>query len=243
MVLPEPVTTEVPQTEPMPIAIPKEPVPDQAIVRFQPGTTAADMDAYIAQVTAQGGVISQRIDALGVIVIEGVNEAQLPASAAVAASEPDYFAGALMAVPLSDPYYPQQWSLPVINAPQGWLKMPTDAPKVTVDVIDSGMCADHPDLAGRVLPGWDFVEEEVDPNDTLGHGCGVAGIIAANVDDGRYSLLIGISFAAPEVAGVVAVELAFGRTLIINGEIVGIKQYIAAIWLSVLSSRSTSRTT
>ena len=107
-------------------------------------------------------------------------------------AEPDYYVSAQVAVPPSDPYYDQQWALPVIGAPEAWLELPADAPQVVVAVIDSGICADHPDLAGRVLPGWDFVEDDAQPQDAFGHGCGVAGIIAANIDDG-----IGMAGVAP----------------------------------------------
>ena len=39
--------------------------------------------------------------------------------------------------------------------------------------------ASHPDLAGRVVPGWDFVEGDATPQDLSGHGTHVAGTIAA----------------------------------------------------------------
>ncbi len=104
----------------------------------------------------------------------------------------DYYVSALIDVPTNDVYYDRQWALPVIGAPDAWLTLPSDAPSVTVAVIDSGICADHPDLAGRVVGGWDFVEGDNAPQDALGHGCGVAGIIAADVDNG-----IGIAGVAP----------------------------------------------
>src|SRR5690606_7584394 len=69
---------------------------------------------------------------------------------------------------------------------------PADAPTVIVAVIDSGVCADHPDLAGRIAAGWDFVEDDDTAQDAFGHGCGVAGVIAANIGDA-----IGIAGVAP----------------------------------------------
>ena len=35
----------------------------------------------------------------------------------------------------------------------------------------------HPDLAGKVIPGWDFVDNDADPTDLEGHGTHVAGTI------------------------------------------------------------------
>lgn len=57
-------------------------------------------------------------------------------------------------------------------------------------MIDSGICAAHPDLAGRILDGWDFLEGDATPQDDFGHGCSVSGVIAANMNDG-----IGIAVA------------------------------------------------
>ncbi|MEV5943427.1 type VII secretion-associated serine protease mycosin [Streptomyces sp. NPDC051994] len=53
---------------------------------------------------------------------------------------------------------------------------------VTVAVIDSGVAADHPDLAGRVLPGTSLLGDRSGGNsDTSSdsHGTAIAGIIAA----------------------------------------------------------------
>ena len=94
--------------------------------------------------------------------------------------------------PYNDPLYFEQWALPVIGAPEAWDALPTDAPQVTVAVIDSGICTEHPDLAGRILPGWDFLEQDAIPQDEFGHGCSVAGVIAAQPNNG-----IGIVGVAP----------------------------------------------
>ena len=70
----------------------------------------------------------------------------LPDSPAVIQTEPDYFVSALVDVPTSDPQFAQQWALPVLNAPAAWLQLPADMRTVSIAVIDSGICADHPDL-------------------------------------------------------------------------------------------------
>ncbi|MEV4640106.1 type VII secretion-associated serine protease mycosin [Actinoplanes sp. NPDC049548] len=54
---------------------------------------------------------------------------------------------------------------------------------VRVAVIDSGVDASHPQLRGRVAPGRDFLHGNADARqDCVGHGTGVAGIIAAGPD-------------------------------------------------------------
>jgi subtilisin family serine protease len=44
-------------------------------------------------------------------------------------------------------------------------------------VIDTGIRASHPDLSGRVLPGYDFIDNDTNADDCNGHGTSLAGII------------------------------------------------------------------
>lgn len=69
---------------------------------------------------------------------------------------------------------------------------------VTVAVIDTGVDGTHPDLAGQVLPGYDFVSgatgSQAGWDDANSHGTHVAGIIAAKDNNG-----VGITGVAPDV--------------------------------------------
>jgi subtilisin family serine protease len=56
---------------------------------------------------------------------------------------------------------------------------------VRVAVLDSGIDAAHPAFAGRLVPGYDFVDGDVDPSEvfapgsvSFGHGTHVAGLVA-----------------------------------------------------------------
>ena len=53
-----------------------------------------------------------------------------------------------------------------------------------VAVVDSGIKLDHPEFAGRLTAGYDFVNDDDAPDDDAGHGTHVAGIIAAGMDNG-----------------------------------------------------------
>jgi thermitase len=64
-----------------------------------------------------------------------------------------------------------------VDAPQAWAV--SRGAGVTVAVVDTGVDAGHADLAGRVVPGHDFVDDDADAQDLHGHGTHVAGTIAA----------------------------------------------------------------
>ncbi|EJR91171.1 S8 family peptidase, partial [Bacillus cereus] len=51
---------------------------------------------------------------------------------------------------------------------------------IKVAVIDTGIDSTHPDLKKNYLKGYDFVDNDTNPEDIVGHGTHVAGIIAAN---------------------------------------------------------------
>src|SRR4051812_17928978 len=95
-----------------------------------------------------------------------------------------------------DVYWTNQWALNApndvdINAPEAWT-LSTGA-GVTVAVIDTGVDAGHPDLAGHVRSdGYAYVAG-APTADAVGHGTHVAGIIAAVRNNGR-----GVAGAAPD---------------------------------------------
>jgi subtilisin family serine protease len=60
-------------------------------------------------------------------------------------------------------------------------------------VLDSGIYAAHPDLAARLVPGWNFVKGNADTSDILGHGTEVAGMVGASTNNGIG--IAGVSWA------------------------------------------------
>lgn len=85
----------------------------------------------------------------------------------------------------NDTYYAgYQWNLPHINLPNAW-GITVGSADVRIGVVDTGIDAGHPDLAGKVVDGYDFVNDDADPSDDNGHGTHVAGILSANTDNTR----------------------------------------------------------
>jgi type VII secretion-associated serine protease mycosin len=93
--------------------------------------------------------------------------------------------------PRYDPVRDEQWQLRELDAEEVWKV--SKGRGITVAVIDSGVDASHPDLAGQVLPGIDLVRRSGDGRvDLVGHGTTVAGLIAGR-DDRR-----GVAGLAPK---------------------------------------------
>src|SRR6476660_7444750 len=70
------------------------------------------------------------------------------------------------------------WAYQAANLPSAW-EVTSGSPGVVIAIMDSGVDATHPDLTGAVDPGWNFVDENADTTDLVGHGTAVAGIAAA----------------------------------------------------------------
>ncbi|QYR20121.1 S8 family peptidase [Paenibacillus sp. sptzw28] len=85
----------------------------------------------------------------------------------------------------NDALYSQyQWNLPSIETEKGW-NLTKGSDKVLIAVLDTGVQADHPDLKGKLEKGTNIMTEGDAPDDDVGHGTHVAGIIAASVNNGE----------------------------------------------------------
>lgn len=71
----------------------------------------------------------------------------------------------------------QVYAPQLLNLYTAW-DFPVVTTEVVIAIIDSGINREHPDFEGRVLPGYDFIYEDDEPNDENGHGTHVAGIVA-----------------------------------------------------------------
>jgi subtilisin family serine protease len=159
-------------------------VPGELLVRFRPGTPRAEMDAAAARA---GGTIAAAVADVGMHVVKVSPSrtqralASLRSEPSVLAVEQDVLISTLDTVP-NDALWSTQWGWRLIGAPRAW-----DATKgvssVVVAVLDTGVNAGHPDLAGATVPGRDLVNDDADPADDEGHGTAVAGVIAARTNN------------------------------------------------------------
>ena len=89
----------------------------------------------------------------------------------------------------SDPFFPDQWHL--LNTGQNGGKVGADIDLLTgwqvamgssgvvVAILDTGTQLDHPEFEGRLLPGYDFVYEDDDPDSGNPHAVEVMALLGA----------------------------------------------------------------
>ncbi|MCE7984208.1 MAG: peptidase S8 [Caldilinea sp. CFX5] len=75
------------------------------------------------------------------------------------------------------------YPLTVTHTIEGWDYTRGDS-SIIIAVLDSGINLSHPEFSGRLLPGYDFINNDADPTDDHGHGSHTAGIIGAGIDNG-----------------------------------------------------------
>lgn len=106
--------------------------------------------------------------------------AALNAEPSIVYAEPDYRYAAFLTP--DDPHFGKQWAHTRVNSVAGW-DISTGSSSVTIAIIDSGIDETHPDLAGKLVSGYDFVDSDSNPHDLNGHGTHVAGVAAAVGDN------------------------------------------------------------
>jgi serine protease len=134
--------------------------------------------------------------------------------AAALPNDPYFAAGQTLVTPVVGQWYlraPDSTAISAIDAVGAW-DLTAGSSSITVAVLDTGVRLDHPDLAGKLHPGYDFVHDAQSSNDGDGrdadasdpgdwtdanecspgeaastsswHGTQVAGLIGAATDNG-----------------------------------------------------------
>ena len=161
-------------------------VPGRLLVKFKGGV---DLDGQNSVHSLHGGVVVNEIPEIGVQVVEaptgklGEVLAGYLSDSRVEYAEPDYLAQGDF-TPDDEYYASRQYGPQITQADQAW-DITMGDPSVIVAVVDSGADFSHPDLQGKLVAGWDYVNNDADPADDNGHGTHVAGTIAAATNNGQ----------------------------------------------------------
>jgi len=155
-------------------------VPGRLIVKFRSNVLNVRRKAHLA---AEGLTIAEHLTLLDVELVsvpagqELDLAKELGRSPAILYAEPDYIVHAL-AQPNDPDYAFYQWNMPHVGLEGAW-DTTTGAEDIVIAVIDTGVDLAHPDLAGKLVAGYDYVNDDSNPSDDNGHGTHVAGIAAA----------------------------------------------------------------
>jgi len=197
-VVPAEATVEVTE-EPIPTEIP---IPTrEMLINYNPAATEESIQAMLQSLSAVELERIPQIGAMRVLLPETVSQPAAAMSAMRAASV--ISAAGVTNVELNgtlhalftpnDSLFPTQWALGG-GAGGTYVSTAWDASTrrgmgITIAVVDSGVDFQHPELSTQLLTtGWDFVNDDNNPDDDYGHGTEVAGIIAAKTNN-----LIGIA--------------------------------------------------
>jgi thermitase len=163
--------------------------PGRMLLKFQPGTPGSQAQRILEDLglTALGRV--GKLDVLRVAVPEGQEETVVQAlsrNPRVEFAELNYMVHATI-IPNDYYYSSRQWGPGKIQAPAAWdilldMGLLSD-PSITIAVLDTGVDLNHPDLYGKIVQGYDFVNNDSVAQDDHGHGTHVAGIAAAETNN------------------------------------------------------------
>jgi subtilisin family serine protease len=183
-------------------------VDNELIVRFRPEVSLEERQALFGLVTGQTKYAYKSVSDLYCIKLEGsardAFEMIKDRSDILMYAEPAYLMETF--VDANDPDYNSMYGLAAINAPEAW-DTTTGTSTTRIAIIDSGMDMDHPDLVDNLfrnpaegtgangidedgngltddISGWDFYDNDNNPDDQNGHGSHTGGTVGAAGNNG-----------------------------------------------------------
>ncbi|MFD2372056.1 S8 family peptidase [Brevibacillus sp. GCM10020057] len=154
----------------------------EVVVRFSPRPDQKSIDRMVASLDAK---IKRDFGKFMIIKSRSLTTKQLMKKLAEhpdsVFAEPNYLL--LPNRKPNDPYYTEyQWNLPLIGMEQSW-DVSEGSNDVIVAVVDTGVDMNHPEFKGKLVKGYNVLEDNDKPQDDNGHGTHVSGIIAARTNN------------------------------------------------------------
>jgi thermitase len=166
------------------LASPSAPfVQNEVLVKFKPNSAYAKAVA----INLVNGQVKQELSFIGwtVVRFNGTSVANaiqhFKSFSDVERAEPNYIKQ-LDHTP-NDPRFVEQTGMKRVKVEQGW-DLGKGSSTVIVAVIDTGVQLNHPDLVGKLVPGFDYSDNDADPSDFDGHGTHCAGNVGAATNNG-----------------------------------------------------------
>src|SRR5438876_2372768 len=178
------------------------------LVKLVDGLSAQEQADVIAR---NGGVEISSIPALRLHVIQ-VAPADLPQVLANYQADPQVVNAEenktrqSQAFPTDPLYLNHQWSLPKIGWDQVFGTV-TPTGSAIVAILDTGVDAQHPDLAGNVISGTSILDGSLGTTDPSGHGTWVAGIAAARTNTTSAEGIAGVAYAGVRIMPVTVLDV------------------------------------
>ena len=161
-------------------------VSDQVIVKFKEDV-APGLSAKIHLESGTDLLFRNKEIGFDVVKIKGgsVAEAieQYEKNPDVEYAEPNYIYS-VQWTPDDPLFSSHQWGPQKVRATSAWDVTKSNR-STRIAILDTGVQYDHPDLSGKVILGYDYVDDDWDPYDNHGHGTASAGIAAAVTDNAR----------------------------------------------------------
>ncbi|MCX7858362.1 MAG: S8 family serine peptidase, partial [Deltaproteobacteria bacterium] len=163
----------------------KKYVEDELLVQFKAGVPHFKARTMVEK---EGAQIARHVPQIRLMRIKAPPKALeaikkvLEKNPNVAFVEPNYIAKPQY-IP-NDTYFSSQWHLSKIQAPEGW-DISKGSENVIIAIADTGVNTNHPDLAPKLVPGYNCYAENTDVTDTHGHGTAVAGVAGAVCDNAQ----------------------------------------------------------
>jgi len=166
-------------------------VPQRVMIKFR----APWLNMYANRIAASlGARVEDALPQIGVLMLQIPPEADeklyaeaLSRHSIIQFAEPDYIVPPAQVVHPNDPEYDppalKGWHLARIGCPAAWFHTRGN-PRIIIAHLDTGVDANHPDLRGKLVPGWNFYDNNANTDDHFGHGTATAGALAAATSNG-----------------------------------------------------------